>query len=285
MLLTLIINGLMTGASLLLLSMGMAIIFGIMNVVNLAHGEVIVIGAYVSYTMIEVLHLPFGIAAIAAFIVTALIGCIIEKTLVKNLYGKIAETLLVTYALSMIFQQVLKLIYGAGYLHISSPTTSVVKITDTTIIPMYYICIIVVAALIFIITLLIFNKTRIGMQIRAVSQNRTMSECLGVNVKMIDTLTFAYGAGLTGLAGAIIAPINSISPFVGSNYMVDSFMAVVLGGVDSLFGSVLGSAIMGESNAIIGGYMDSVFAEMIVVFAVVIIIRFRPKGLIVRERR
>ena len=117
------------------------------------------------------------------------------------------------------------------------------------------------------------------------SQNRTISECLGVNVKRIDTLTFAYGAGLTGLAGCMIAPINSMSPFVGSNYMVDSFMAVVLGGVDSLFGTVLGSLLMGESNSLIGGYLDSVFADMIVVFAVVILIRFRPKGLITKERR
>lgn len=284
MLLTLIINGLMTAASLLLLSMGMAIIFGIMNVVNLAHGELIVIGAYVAYTMIEILELPFGIAVPASFLVTALLGAVIEKLIVKKLYGKVAETLLVTYALSMILQQVIKLIYGAGYIHISSPVSGALKIVKT-VMPVYYICIIVIAALVFIATLLLFNKTRIGMQIRAVSQNRTMSECLGVNVKLIDTLTFAYGAGLTGLAGCIIAPINSISPFVGSNYMVDSFMAVVLGGVDSLFGSVLGSLIMGESNSIIGGYMDSVFAEMIVVFAVVIIIRFRPKGLIVKERR
>lgn len=284
MLLTLIMNGLMTAASLLLLSMGMAIIFGIMNVVNLAHGELIVIGAYVSFTMIEILKLPFGIAVFASFIVTAIIGGIIEKLIVKKLYGKVAETLLVTYALSMIFQQVIKLIYGSGYIHISSPVSGAVKM-GKTVLPVYYICIIGIAILVFAATLLLFNKTRIGMQIRAVSQNRTMSECLGVNVKLIDTLTFAYGAGLTGLAGCIIAPINSISPFVGSNYMVDSFMAVVLGGVDSLFGSVLGSLLMGESNSIIGGYMDSVFAEMIVVFAVVIIIRFKPKGLIVKERR
>lgn len=284
MLLTLIMNGLMTAASLLLLSMGMAIIFGIMNVVNLAHGELIVIGAYVSFTMIEILKLPFGIAVFASFIVTAIIGGIIEKLIVKKLYGKVAETLLVTYALSMIFQQVIKLIYGSGYIHISSPVSGAVKM-GKTILPVYYIFIIGIAILVFAATLLLFNKTRLGMQIRAVSQNRTMSECLGVNVKLIDTLTFAYGAGLTGLAGCIIAPINSISPFVGSNYMVDSFMAVVLGGVDSLFGSVLGSLLMGESNSIIGGYMDSVFAEMIVVFAVVIIIRFKPKGLIVKERR
>ncbi|MCM1496076.1 MAG: urea ABC transporter permease subunit UrtB [Bacteroides sp.] len=284
MLLTLIINGLMTAASLLLLSMGMAIIFGIMNVVNLAHGELIVIGAYVSFTMIEILKLPFGIAVFASFIVTAIIGGIIEKLIVKKLYGKAAETLLVTYALSMIFQQVIKLIYGSGYIHISSPVSGVVKM-GKTVLPVYYICIIGIAILVFAATLLLFNKTRVGMQIRAVSQNRTMAECLGVNVKLIDTLTFAYGAGLTGLAGCIIAPINSISPFVGSNYMVDSFMAVVLGGVDSLFGSVLGSLLMGESNSIIGGYVDSVFAEMIVVFAVVIIIRFKPKGLIVKERR
>lgn len=284
MFLTLLINGLMTAASLLLLSMGMAIIFGIMNVVNLAHGELIVIGAYVSYTMIETLKLPFWAAIPASFLVTAIIGAIIERVIVKKLYGKTAETLLVTYALSMIFQQVVKLIYGAGYIHISSPVTGAVKL-GKTIMPLYYICIIVIAILVFLATQLLFNKTRIGIQIRAVSQNRTMSECLGVNVKLIDTLTFAYGAGLTGVAGCIIAPINSISPFVGSNYMVDSFMAVVLGGVDTLFGTVLGSAIMGEANSIIGGYMDSVFAEMIVVFAVVIIIRFKPKGLIVKERR
>ncbi len=284
MLLTFIINGLMTAASLLMLSMGMAIIFGIMNVVNLAHGELIIIGAYVSYTMIGILQLPFGIALLSSFVVTGIIGAIIEKLVVKKLYGKTAETLLVTYALSMIFQQVIKLLYGAGYIHLSSPVSGAVKI-GKAIMPVYYICIIAVAAIMFLVTLILFHKTRLGMQIRAVSQNRTMAGCLGVNVKKIDTLTFAYGAGLTGLAGCMIAPINSISPFVGSNYIVDTFMTVVLGGVDSLFGSVLGSVIIGESNAVIGGYIDTVFAEMIVVFAVVVIIRFKPKGLIVRERR
>ena len=284
MFLTLLINGLTSSASLLMLSMGMAIIFGIMNVVNLAHGELIVIGAYVSYTMIEILGLPFIIAVIASFIVTALIGAVIEKIIIKKLYGRTAETLLGTYALSMIFQQVIKLIYGAGYIHLSAPVKGTVKLGGT-IIPIYYICIIAVAVVMFVVTMLMFQKTRFGKQIRAVSQNRTMSECLGVNVKKIDTMTFAYGAGLAGLAGSIIAPINSISPFVGSNYIVDTFMSVVLGGVDSLFGSVLGSTIIGESNSVIGGYIDSVFAEMIVVFAVVIIIRFKPKGLIVKERR
>lgn len=284
MILTLMINGLTTAASLLMLSMGMAIIFGIMNVVNLAHGELIVIGAYVAYTVTEILELPFAVAIVASFFVTALLGAVIEKLIVKKLYGKVAETLLVTYALSMILQQVLRLIYGGNYIHISAPVTGALRIGGT-IMPMYYGCIIVVAVLAFLVTLLLFNKTKIGMQIRAVSQNRSISECLGVNVKRIDTLTFAYGAGLTGLAGCIIAPINSMSPFVGANYMVDSFMAVVLGGVDSLFGTVLGSVLMGESNSIIGGYMDSVFAEMIVVFAVVVLIRFRPKGLIVKERR
>lgn len=284
MILTLMINGLTTAASLLMLSMGMAIIFGIMNVVNLAHGELIVIGAYMAYTVTEILELPFAVAIVASFFVTALLGAVIEKLIVKKLYGKVAETLLVTYALSMILQQVLRLIYGGNYIHISAPVTGALRIGGT-IMPMYYGCIIVVAVLAFLVTLLLFNKTKIGMQIRAVSQNRSISECLGVNVKRIDTLTFAYGAGLTGLAGCIIAPINSMSPFVGSNYMVDSFMAVVLGGVDSLFGTVLGSVLMGESNSIIGGYMDSVFAEMIVVFAVVVLIRFRPKGLIVKERR
>jgi urea transport system permease protein len=281
---TLLMNGLVATASLLMLSMGMAIIFGIMNVVNLAHGELIVIGAYVSYTMIDILGLPFGVAMAASFIITALIGVVIEKLIIKRLYGKTTETLLATYALSMIFQQVIKLIYGAGYIHLAAPVKGTLKL-GATIIPYYYLYIIAAAVTVFIATMIMFYKTRFGMQIRAVSQNRSMSACLGSNVKKIDTLTFAYGAGLAGLAGCIIAPINSISPFVGSNYIVDTFMTVVLGGVDSLFGSVLGSTIISESNAIIGGYIDSVFAEMIVVFAVVIIIRFRPKGLIVKERR
>lgn len=284
MLMTYILNGLMTAASLLLLSMGMAIIFGIMNVVNLAHGELIVIGAYVSYTIIEKCGLSFWISIPASFVVTAIIGIITERIIIKKLYGKVAETLLVTYALSSIIQQILKLIFGARAIHVSQPISGVMTI-GTSRMPYYYLYLILVSVIIFVITQLLLKKTRFGMQIRAVSQNRTMSECLGVNVKVIDTLTFGFGAGLTGLAGCIIAPINSMQPFAGSNYMVDSFMAVVLGGVDSLFGTVLGSFLMGEGNSILGGFIDPVFAEMIVVFAVVIIIRFRPKGLIVKERR
>ncbi|MCD8346779.1 MAG: urea ABC transporter permease subunit UrtB [Lachnospiraceae bacterium] len=284
MLLTYLINGLMTAASLLMMSMGMAIIFGIMNVVNLAHGELIIIGAYASYTMIEILGLPFGAAVLASFATTAVIGSLIEKIIIKKLYGKTAETLLVTYALSMIFQQLLKLIYGSGYIHLESPITGIVRL-GKTIMPKYYLCIIAVAVLMFLVTWLLFNKTRLGLQIRAVSQNRAMAACLGVNTKRIDTLTFAYGAGLTGLAGCMIAPINSISPFAGSNYITDSFITVVLGGVDTLFGPVVGALLIGESESVVGGFIDSVFAEMIVVFAVVIIVRFFPRGIIVKERR
>jgi urea transport system permease protein len=284
MFLTLLINGLIATASLLMLSMGMAIIFGIMNVVNLAHGELIVIGAYVSYTLIELLGLPFGVAMAGSFIVTALLGAIIEMLFIKRLYGRTAETLLVTYALSMIFQQVIKIVYGAGYIHLTAPVKGTLRL-GSTILPYYYLYILAAAVIVFCATLLIFHKSRFGMQIRAVSQNRSITECLGSNVRKIDTFTFAYGAGLAGLAGSIIAPINSISPFVGSNYIVDTFMTVVLGGVDSLFGSVLGALLIGESNSLISGYIDSVFAEMIVVFAVVVLIRFRPKGLIVKERR
>jgi len=284
MLLTYLINGLTGFASLLMLSMGMAIIFGIMNVVNLAHGELIVIGAYVSYTAIDKLKLPFIAAAAAAFLITALIGVLLERLIIKRLYGKTAETLLVTYALSIVIQQIIRLIYGTRNIHLASPVKGT-AILGSTLVPYYYICIIIIAVLIFAVTFLIFSKTRIGMQIRAVSQNRPMASCLGVNTMKVDTMTFAYGAGITGLAGCIIAPINSISPFVGSNYIVKTFMSVVLGGVDSLFGVSLGSLVIGESNAIISGFIDSVFAEMLVVFVVVVIVRFRPKGLIVKEKR
>lgn len=285
MILTLIVNGLVTSATILMLALGMAIIFGIMNVVNLAHGELVMIGAYVSYTFISQLKFPFVVGLAASFLVTGLLGVIIEKLIVKKLYGKIAETLLVTYALSMILQQVVKLIYGAGYIHSSAPVSGSIQLGSSTIVPIYYIVIVVVALLMFAVTMIMLYKTKFGMQIRAISQNRTMAECLGVNVRKIDTLTFAYGAAITGLAGSMIAPINSMSPFVGANYITDTFMTVVLGGVDSLFGTLLGSVLIGESNALIGGSIDSVFAEMIVIFAIVVIIRFRPKGLIVKERR
>lgn len=281
---TLLLNGLEITASLLLMSMGMAIIFGVMDVVNLSHGDLIVLGAYVAYSLMEVLNLPYIVTLFGSFVGTALIGILIEKVVINKLYGKTAETLLATYALSMIIQQVIKLIYGAGYIHLSAPVSGAVMIGNN-IMPMYYIVLMITAVAVVIITVFLFNKTRFGMEIRAVSQNRDMAGCLGVNVKKVDTFTFAYGAGLTGFAGCMIAPINSISPFAGSNYIVDSFMTVVLGGVDSLFGTSLGSIIVGESNAVIGGYIDSVFAEMIVVLAVVVVIRFRPKGLIVKERR
>lgn len=284
MIMTFLINGLISAASLLLLSLGMSIIFGIMGVVNLAHGEIIILGAYVAYTLMETCHLSFWVGIPLSFIVTAVLGGIIERLFIKKLYGKIAETLLVTYAISSILQQIMKFAFGAQSIHVSQPVKGVLMLGETMI-PYYYIVLFFISILVFVLTQLIFNKTRIGMQIRAVSQNRTMSECLGVNVKLIDTLAFSYGAGLTGLAGCLIAPINSMNPFMGSNYMVDNFMAVVLGGVDTLYGTVLGAFLMGEGNSVFGGLTDAVFAEMIVVLAVVIIIRFRPKGLIVKERR
>ncbi len=280
----LLANGLNSAALFLLAAIGLVIIMGHMKIVNLAHGELIMVGAYVAYYTNTVLHLPYYVSVIGAFIIAGLVGMVIERLVIRKLYGKLAETLLATYALSMVIQQGVRLISGPQMKEVALPVKGALQLGSVRI-PYYNLIIIGVACLVLLITWLVIFKTTMGKQIRAITENRTMTGCLGINTSRIDTFTFTYGTALAGLAGAMLAPIRTVSPFMGVQYLTDSFMNVVIGGLDSLFGTALSSVLIGESTTLLGGIWSDVLAKIVVFLVIIILIRYKPEGLFAKERR
>jgi urea transport system permease protein len=280
----LIANGVSSAALLLLAALGLVIIMGHMKVVNLAHGELIMVGAYVAYYTSTVLKLPFVFSIIGAFIITGLLGTAIERLVIRKLYGKTSETLLATYALSLIIQQTVRFISGPELKYVNIPLDGTLELGGVTI-PYYNLVILLVAALALLTTWLLIYKTTLGKQIRATTENRIMTGCLGINTQRIDTVTFTCGTALAGLAGAMIAPIRTVSPFMGVQYLTDAFLNVVIGGLDSLFGTTFSAGLIGESITMLGGYWNDVNAKILVFLIIIILIRFKPEGLFAKEKR
>ena len=283
-LIPLIVNGMMSFSTLLMVSLGMAIICGKMKLFNLAHGELVTVGAYVSYLMLNELHQSFLISILVSFIVTFVLGVIIEKIIIKPLYSRPEETLLATFGLSLILQEGMKFLFTSIGKSVSMPVKGSVTILGA-IIPTYNVWVFGITILMFVLTILIFYLTSLGKKIRAIGQNRDMTECLGVNTSFCDTFTFAYGCALTGVAGSLLAPLKSITPTMGTSYLLDSFMTVCVGGADSFLGTVVASLGIEESTSLIGGYTNSVLAKLLVFIVIIVLIRIRPEGIFVKEKR
>ena len=283
-LIPLIVNGMMSFSTLLMVSLGMAIICGKMKLFNLAHGELVTVGAYVSYLMLNELHQSFLVCILVSFIATFVLGVIIEKIIIKPLYSRPEETLLATFGLSLILQEGMKFLFTSIGKSVSMPVKGSVTILGA-IIPTYNVWVFGITILMFVLTILIFYLTSLGKKIRAIGQNRDMTECLGVNTSFCDTFTFAYGCALTGVAGSLLAPLKSITPTMGTSYLLDSFMTVCVGGADSFLGTVVASLGIGESTSLIGGYTNSVLAKLLVFIVIIVLIRIRPEGIFVKEKR
>jgi urea transport system permease protein len=273
-----LLNGVSNSSVLFLTTIGLVIIFGMMDVVNNAHGEFIMIGAYTACVSVNTLHMPFVAATILAALVAGLIGMIIEHLVIKKIYGKIAETLLVTFALEYIIQQIVRMIFGPESQSLEVPIKGQL-IMGSVSVPYYNIVLIVMALLVLCITLLLFYKTSFGMQLRAITQNRNMTQCLGVNVSKINLFTFAYGAALAGFSGALIAPIKSVTPGMGPAYNIDGFLVVILGGLNSIIGAFASSFVINESITLMSGYMSQITSKLLIFIVIIIIIRFKPNGL------
>lgn len=280
----LLANGVNSSALFLLTALGLVIIMGHMKVVNLAHGELIMVGAYVAYYTSTVLRLPYFFSIIGAFLVTGLLGAGIERVVIRRLYGKTAETLLATYALSLVIQQAVRFISGPELKYVNIPVSGTLEIQGVPI-PYYNMVILLVAALALLTAWLLIYKTTLGKQIQAITENRSMTGCLGINTQRIDTITFTYGTALAGLSGAMLAPIRTVSPFMGVQYLTDAFLNVVIGGVDSLFGTAFSAGLIGESVTILGGFWNDVGAKILVFLIIIILIRFKPEGLFAKEKR
>ena len=282
--LALLLNGLNSSALILMAALGMVIICGLMDVINLAHGERIMIGAYTAYTVTQLAGLGFWLALPAAFAAAAAAGAVMEILVVRRLTGRPAETMLATFGISIVLQQVTNLAFGAQSQYVAIPIEGKLAF-GRVVVPCYNIFTIGFAAAVTAATVLLLKKTKFGRRVRAVTQNRAMAECLGINSARVDTFTFALGSGLAGLAGALAAPVKSVSPFMGGPYLVNSFMTSVVGGVASFTGTTVGSLFVGESTALLGGVSNDVLASILVLLMIIAVIRFRPEGLFAKERR
>jgi urea transport system permease protein len=279
-----IVDGLSVAGILVIIALGLGITFGVMKVINMAHGELIMIGAYTAYVVCTLGKLPFFLGMIIAFFVSALVGLLMEVFIVKRLYGRPLETLLATFGISIVLQQGVRMLFGPQGKSVESPLQGILRMGHVTL-PHFRLFIVLFAVCMVFVTAYIIYKTKFGLQLRTVSQNREMSECLGINTSRIDAYTFAFGSGLAGVAGAVLAPIKSVSPTMGLDYLIDSFMVVVSGGVGSLFGTSLGSVVMGETNQLLTTFMGETGAKILVFILVILLIRYKPEGLFRMERR
>lgn len=285
------LNGLGIVGILLLTGLGLAITFGVMRIINLAHGEFIMLGAYTTFLLQKNFKMDLLLTIPFAFIVTAIIGAILELTIIRRLYGRPLETLLATWGLSIVIQGVIKLIFTAQLKYVKAPPYIKGNLTlfkgagGAIEISWYRLFIIAVALALLALTAYLLYATNFGRQVRAVTQNRDMAKCLGVNTSLVDMATFAYGCGLAGIAGSVISSLKSVAPPMGQDYLVDAWMTVVTGGVDKLVGILAGAFLIGQSNALLAYLLNDPTARVIVLAAVIVLIRYRPEGLFTVQKR
>lgn len=284
LILQLLVSGISSSFVLLLTSLGLVIIMGYMKVVNLAHTEMLMMGAFMCYYFYEVFHLPFVLTLVLAYVISFLFGMIVERTIICHFYGKMSETLLATYAISMILKQLALIFFGKSYKQVSYPVDGVIYF-GSVYVEEYKLIVCLISVLALAGTLFFINKTTMGRKLRSTTQNRTMTECLGIDTKKVDTITFSHGMGLAGLAGAAIAPLSTVTYSLGSSWLTNTFMNVVMGGVSSLFGTVASSFIIEEAISVISGVANSVTAQIVVLIVVIIVVRVKPEGLFTPKGR
>lgn len=288
-------SGLSLGSILLLAALGLAITYGVMGIINMAHGELLMIGAYATYVVQSIFraHFPGAIdwylpAAIpVAFFCAALVGVLMERTVIRWLYGRTLETLLATWGISLVLIQASRVVFGAQNVEVSNPSWMSGGITflPNLILPWNRIFIVCFALFFLVFVWVLMNKTRLGMFIRAVTQNRPMASCVGVPTARIDTMAFALGAGIAGLGGVALSQISNVGPDMGQNYIVDSFMVVVLGGVGQLAGTVWAALGLGVFTKVLETWVGAVIAKILVLVFIIVFIQKRPQGIFALKGR
>ena len=280
------ISGLSITSILLMVALGLAIIYGTTGVINMAHGEFVMIGAYTSWFFQTKLGLGLIASIIPIFIITALMGFLIERLIIRHLYNRLLDTILATWGIGVILQQFIRLSVGSElkYLEIPPFMAESMNLFGQQV-SIYRVFIFLFAIAIFILAWFIIFKTKFGMKLRAVTQNKDIASCFGVNSGAVYSATFAFGTGMAALAGAFIAPLKSISPDMGTNYIIDAFMVVVLGGVESLIGTAASSFIIGETSSFIASFSNDTLAKALVLVITILILRIKPEGLFTRKIR
>ncbi len=268
-------------------AIGLAIIFGVAGVINMAHGEFIMIGAYTAAVVGELGGNTF-IAIPVAFIVVAALGLAVERSIIQWIYDRPLETLLATWGLGIILRVVIKMIFGSELYYVGAPRVLDGGFRTIGLLPFpwYRLFLIGIAIVMLVLTYFFLFKSDIGLKVRAVRRNRSITGCLGINTARVDMIVFAYGSGLAGAAGAALAPIKTVSPPMGFPYAIDSFMVLILGGVGNLWGVLAGSAIIGEGETVLSFLYNNVIGKLLVFLMIVAAIRVWPRGLFgYQERR
>ncbi|MCU1718254.1 urea ABC transporter permease subunit UrtB [Pseudomonas sp. 5P_3.1_Bac2] len=288
-------SGLSLGSILLLAALGLAITFGLLGVINMAHGEMLMIGAYSTYVvqllmqryLPEALALYPLVALPVAFVVTALIGMALERTVIRHLYGRPLETLLATWGISLMLIQLVRVLFGAQNVEVANPAwlSGGMQVLPNLVLPYNRIVIIGFALLVVLLTWLLLNKTRLGLNVRAVTQNRNMAACCGVPTGRVDMLAFGLGSGIAGLGGVALSQIGNVGPDLGQSYIIDSFLVVVLGGVGQLAGSVTAAFGLGIANKILEPQIGAVLGKILILALIILFIQKRPQGLFALKGR
>ncbi|QHQ40692.1 urea ABC transporter permease subunit UrtB [Microbulbifer hydrolyticus] len=283
--------GLSLGSVLVLAAIGLAITFGVMGVINMAHGEMIMLGAYTTYVIQQLMPQAIGysllVAVPAAFLVSGSVGVLIERGVIRHLQGRPLETLLATFGISLILQQAVRSIFSPLNMQVVTPEWMSGSLAINPVFSVTYnrLYILLFALAVFFALVMVLKKSSLGLNVRAVSQNRDMAKAMGVRTEMVDAMTFGLGSGIAGVAGVALSQLTNVGPNLGQSYIIDSFMVVVFGGVGNLLGTLVGGFSLGVANKFLEPATGAVLANIIVLVCLILFIQKRPKGLFPQRGR
>jgi urea transport system permease protein len=287
--------GLSLGSVLILCALGLAITFGLMGVINMAHGEMMMIGAYTSFVVQNffIAHLPahldwyIAVAVPAAFAVSGAVGVLMERTVIRHLYGRPLETLLATWGISLLLIQTVRLIFGAQNVTVANPSwlSGGVEILPQVVLTYSRLAVIAFSVVVMLFVWVLMQKTRLGLEVRAVTQNRAMAAAMGISTRRVDMWTFGIGSGVAGLGGVALSQLSNVGPELGQGYIVDSFMVVVLGGVGKLAGTIAGGLGLGLVNKYLEPLAGAVLGKIFILGFIIVFIQRRPQGIFALKGR
>ena len=283
--------GLSLGSVLVLAAIGLAITFGVMGVINMAHGELIMLGAYTTYVIQQLMPNHIGMSLVvavpAAFIVSGSVGILIERLVIRHLYGRPLETLLATFGISLILQQAVRSVFSPLNRSVETPAWMSGSLDINPVLSLTYnrLYIILFCLAVFTLLFLIIKKTSLGLSVQAVSQNRSMARAMGIRASRVDALTFGLGSGIAGIAGVALSQLTNVGPNLGQAYIIDSFMVVVFGGVGNLWGTLISGFTLGVANKFMEPWAGAVLAKILVLVFIILFIQKRPRGLFPKKGR
>jgi len=283
-----VFNGLSVASLYVLAALGLALSFGLMRVINMAHGEIVMAGGYIAYLTMQVVHGPLGIPAamLAAFIGAGAMGALLESTLIRPLTERPLDTLLATWGVSLIVQQGARDLFGATGVSVTAPDWmgSAVQLGPLSL-PITRLFILGVAVLVLVALTAVLNKTRAGLLVRAVNQDRPTASAMGVSARRVDMLVFGLGAAVAGVAGVVLALLGPVTPSVGQSYVVPAFLVVIMGGLGSIRGTTIAAVIIGLFSALAQIFVDVSFAQVLMLLFVIVFLQFRPQGVVAVRTR